>query len=384
MSVAAAALHLRDDATVLDGLRALLGGGSTTQVAVLPGSGRPRHLVPLRPGPVAAAALAGRAGDRGLAGRLATGALAVAARAGAGRLVPAARVVEGGDGPSLADWLDDVLGVRGCAVAVGVGPPRGNRKPVLQVLTPDGTTVAWGKVGWDLLTRRLVGDEADVLDRLGGALAPGVTVPVVRARAPWQGTEVVLTEPLPLRPQARRPLRPDPDLLRAVAGPPGALDPWHGATARRLAAVPGGDDLVPVLDRVADRLAAGGVRGARWHGDLTPWNVGPVPGGRAVWDWERSAAPVPLGLDAVHASYAVATLRDGVAVADALAAAADDATGALGAIGVPSAAVPAMAAAYAIELLLRQEGDRAHWTSPALDRTCAALAGALTDRRLLS
>jgi hypothetical protein len=50
---------------------------------------------------------------------------------------------------------------------------------------------------------------------------------------------------------------------------------------------------------------------------------------------------------------------------------------------VAEAAVPAVAAAYAIELLLRQEGDRAHWTSPALDRTCAALTGTLTDGRLL-
>ena len=143
------------------------------------------------------------------------------------------------------------------------------------------------------------------------------------------------------------------------------------------------DALVAVLDRVAERLVAARVPGARWHGDLTPWNVGPVPGGRAVWDWERSAAPVPLGLDAVHASYAVATLRGGMAVADALAVAARNATGVLTALGVPETAVPAVAAAYAIELLLLHEGDRAHWTAPALDRTCAGLAGVLIDGRLV-
>ncbi len=374
---------LRDDAGVLDALRLLLGGGDAVRVAALPGPTRPRHLVPLRPGPVAAAALSGRSGDRGLVGRLATGALAAAARAGAGRVLPAARVVTGAAGPPLGAWLDDLLGVRGCAVAVGVGPPRANRKPVLQVVTPDGTTVAWGKVGWDPLTRGLVGDEADVLDRLGGSLGTAITVPTVLARAPWQGTEVVLTSPLPLGRRARRPLRPDPELLRAVAGPSGALDPWPVATARRLAAVPAVAELAPVLERVADRLVAAGVPGSRWHGDLTPWNVGPVPGGRAVWDWERSAAPVPLGLDAVHASYAVATLRDGLDVATALTAAAADATASLVALGLPEEAVTAVAAAYAIELLLRQEGDRAHWTSPALDRTCAALASALTDGSLL-
>jgi hypothetical protein len=382
MSVASAP-DLRDDARVVDGLRTLLGGGDSVRVAVLPGPERPRHLVPLRPGPAVAAALAGRSGDRRLAGRVATGALAAAARAGAGRFVAGRRVVTGADGPSLAAELDAVLGAHGCVLAVGVGPPRSNRKPVLQVLAGDGTTLAWGKVGWDPLTRRLVDDEADVLGSLDGALAPGITVPTVRARLPWQGSEVVLTAPLPLRRRARRPLRPDPRLLRAVAGPPAALDPWRGEAAHRLAVV-GRDDLVPVLDRVADQLTGADVPGARWHGDLTPWNVGSVPGGRAVWDWERSAAPVPLGLDAVHASYAVATLRDGVPVADALATAADDATASLEALGVPAAAVPAVTAAYAIELLLRQEGDRAHWTSPGLDRTCAALAGALTDGRLAS
>jgi hypothetical protein len=72
-----------------------------------------------------------------------------------------------------------------------------------------------------------------------------------------------------------------------------------------------------------------------------------------------------------------------VPVADALAAATRDARPALSALGVLDEAAPAVAAASAIALLLRQEGDRAHWTSPALDRTCAALLGALTDGRLL-
>jgi hypothetical protein len=380
---ATTAHDLRDDAAVLAGLQDLLGGGSGNRLAVLPSRDRPRHLVPVTPSAAAASALAGRAGDRGAVGRLATGALARAAQWGGGHLVPARWLVTGGDGPSLADRVGDLLGLRGLVVAVGVGPPRANRKPVLQVLTGDGTTVAWGKVGWDAHTRTLVGDEADVLERLGGGLGPGLVTPTVVARGPWQGTEVVLTAPLPLRPRGRGPLRPDPALLRAVAGPPGALAPWHGAAVRRLVEVPGGSALVEVADRVADRLDGAGVPGARWHGDLTPWNVGPVPGGRAVWDWERSAAPVPLGIDAVHASYAVATLRQGVDVATALDAAAEDATPALVAIGVAEAAVPAVAAAYAIELLLRHEGDRAHWSSPALDRTCAGLAGAVTDRRTL-
>jgi hypothetical protein len=372
---------LRDEAAVLDGLRALLGGGTGNRLAVLPSRERPRHLVPVTPAGAAASALAGRAGDRGPAGRLATGALARAARWGGGHLVPWRWLVTGADGPALTDWLGDLLGIRSCVVAVGVGPPRANRKPVLQVLTGDGTTVAWGKVGWDPHTRTLVGDEADVLETLGGSLGPGLVAPTVVARAPWQGTEVVLTAPLPLRPRRRAALRPDPALLRAVARPPGALAPWHGAVVRRLADVPRGAALVDAADRVADRLDGAGVPGARWHGDLTPWNVGPVPGGRAVWDWERSAAPVPLGLDAVHASYAVATLRQGADAATALGAAAADAAPALTALGVAESAVSAVAAAYAIELLLRHEGDRAHWPSPALDRTCAALAGALTDRR---
>jgi hypothetical protein len=374
---------LRDDALVLDGLRALLGGGAASRFAVLPSRDRPRHLVPVTPGAAAASALAGRAGDRGPAGRLATGALARMARWGGGHVVPSRWLVAGDEGPALTDWLGDLLGVRGCVVAVGVGPPRANRKPVLQILAGDGTTVAWGKVGWDAHTRALVGDEADVLERLGGQLGPGLVAPTVVARGPWQDTEVVLTAPLPLRLRGRGPLRPDPALLRAVAGPSGALAPWHDAAVRRLAELPGGADLVAVADRVADRLEGAGVPGARWHGDLTPWNVGPVPGGRAVWDWERSAAPVPLGLDAVHASYAVATLRQGADVPPALEAAAVDAGPALAALGVAEAAVPAVAAAYAIELLLRHDGDRAHWPSPALDRTCAALAGALTDRRTL-
>jgi hypothetical protein len=377
------ATDLRADDTALDGIRELLGGGDAGRWAVLPSAARPRHLVPLGPPPATAAALTGRAGDRGLLGRAATGALARAARWGVASVLPHGRAVTGSPGPALTDWLADALGAARCTVAVGVGPPRANRKPVLQVLAPDGSTLAWGKVGWDPLTRGLVGDEADVLDRLGGSLGDGVTTPTVRARGAWQGAEVVLTTPLPLGRRPRRDLRPAPDLLRAVAGPPGALTPWPAAVARRLTALRLDPGLGPVVDRVADRLDAAGVPGARWHGDLTPWNVGPVPGGLAVWDWERSAAPVPLGLDAVHASYAVTTLRGGADTTTALATATGDATPALTALGVPEGAVPAVVAAYALELLLRHEADRAAWSSPRLDRTCAALAGALTDGSLL-
>jgi hypothetical protein len=56
--------------------------------------------------------------------------------------------------------------------------------------------------------------------------------------------------------------------------------------------------MVAVLDELTCSLT-GWPHGA-WHGDWTPWNMGVLGGRLCVWDWERFAAPVPLGMDLLH------------------------------------------------------------------------------------
>ena len=61
-------------------------------------------------------------------------------------------------------------------MAVALGRPRVNRKPVLQLIDGDGTTVGFGKVGVD--------DHTDELVRREGRFLAGTAAPTRRCSCP--------------------------------------------------------------------------------------------------------------------------------------------------------------------------------------------------------
>ena len=71
----------------------------------------------------------------------------------------------------LTEHLREIFGRRDLELAVILGVPRLNRKPVLQVLASDGTVVGYVKAAWNDLTAALVRNEARVLADLGAAQA---------------------------------------------------------------------------------------------------------------------------------------------------------------------------------------------------------------------
>jgi hypothetical protein len=191
-----------------------------------------------------------------------------------------------------------------------LGAPRANRKPVLQVLTPDGRTVAYVKVGVDPLTCRLVRAEATALRTLAEADLVLSTVPAVLHSGQWNGLELLVQSPLPV---AGNRERPSPERIAAAqrevaavgstpAGPL-ALSPYWSDLVGRIAALPDSPaartlaDLVPRVEKVVGEvpLALGA-----WHGDWTPWNTALAGDRLLVWDWERFATGVPVGFDALH------------------------------------------------------------------------------------
>lgn len=322
--------------------------------AALPSSLDPRQLVPLhrKAGP---AAVRDRARDRTAPGRVASQALAAILGTGAGtRLLRSRTVTSTAEaGPSLTSWLEGLLGQRRLLVAVGLGPPRPNRKPVLHVLDRCGRTVCFGKLGWTDLSRRLVAHEADFLAALGGRLGQTVVLPEVLARADWHGLNVVLTRPLPIgRRRGRRPLPITAALLRDIAGPLTGADAWARSVVERA-----GPAVPEAVTAAAERVAASRPLAGRWHGDLTPWNAHPSGGRFLVWDWERTATPVPLGVDAVHAAYQVARLRRGLDVAASAVASEGEAAPVLHELGVDPRLV---VDAYLVELFLRHVEDGAN------------------------
>ncbi|MGZ4536476.1 MAG: hypothetical protein ACXVXE_13105 [Nocardioidaceae bacterium] len=287
------------------------GGRSGARAFVLvPSADDPRLAVPLVPAAAAAAVAAGHSAAGSARAAVRDRLMTLAFRLGAAPLVLRGRLTV--DVPAGAPALDDHLAhVLGRAVAVGVrlGPPRANRKPVLQVVSPSGELVAFTKVGTGPLTDRLVADESAALERLAATDLGAVRVPRVLHAGTWQGHPLLVQEPLPVRRAGT-----DGDEARVTgamvavagtgAGAPLALCdlPWWGRTSAAADALPAtatGDRLRAVRDRLA-RSGHRVLAVAAWHGDWNAGNCSVVPGAVLVWDWERYETGVPAGFDALH------------------------------------------------------------------------------------
>ncbi|MCU1354499.1 MAG: hypothetical protein JWM05_3708, partial [Acidimicrobiales bacterium] len=293
----------------------------------------PRYLVPLGwPAAATASCLAYlrlRATrtrlQRGIVGRLVGG-------SAAGMVVRHRYAMATGP-DSLVGFLSELLGEGPLAVGVGIGSLDAVWKPTLQVFRPDGTPVAYVKVGWNEVTRELVQNEADALAQVAAA-RPRIVVPGLLARASWHGRPLTAVAPLP--PDVRRlpaGLGPSPLPVRDLDGPLAELapldGPWWAGIATTITAGTGIDDEVGGALRAAAELVRSRHGGftttvGRWHGDWVPWNLARCAGGLAVWDWEYSEAGAPVGLDEAHAAFQLSFVGAGrpapTAFADAAAA----------------------------------------------------------------
>jgi hypothetical protein len=338
-----------------------------TEYVLVPDARRPRLLVPAAERRVAAAAVARYAEPQSRLARLKRDAVVAALRTGASAALLRDRVTAPGGRDTIETYLRDALSTD-VRLSVHIGPARANRKPVLQVLTPAGETLAFVKLGVNDLTRHLVKAEAAALVTLSGARLPGLAVPHVLHSGRWRDREVLVQAALPvwLPRVAAEPGRVA-EAMQAVAtacgissGTLAGSGYWRRLDARlaEVAEHPDGFQ----LGRAAARLgrSAGDVRltfGA-WHGDWAPWNMRPLADRLLVWDWERFTIGVPVGFDALHydLQQRISTQPDGAdAVRRTLAAAPD----LLAPLSVTRpAAVRATALLYLIDLAVRYLTDR--------------------------
>jgi hypothetical protein len=359
---------LRSDATALAAVAALLGpddpGGADRTAparrayAVLPRRSRPRYLVPVDGRHARGAHIRPGAGTAQAATRLA---LRTALRTGIGRVLPDRLLVDDGDPhhPGLRRHLATLLDRDDIDLAIALGAPRPNRKPVVQAIGADGVTVAWVKIGADPHTDELVAHEIDAIQAVAGR-DPSVVTPPLLASGTWQGHPLLALGHIAMRESAAG-LDLPPSAIRAIAGPTADSDVLDSAWWRALEAAPDADGAVATL-LAALRPDVAGRRWAfgRWHGDLAPWNATWEGDRLLAWDWERSHTPVPLGLDLFHNRVQVAVVRDGVGVPDALRAAAAAETETLVALGYAADDAPLLARAYAVTLRSRYASDALH------------------------
>ena len=307
-------------------------GGAGEHYALLPDARRAQLLVPARP---AAASSALRRFSAASSGRDVVTRLAAAGltRATRGAVLRDRVVVERGPhDAALRDHLGEVLGTP-VDVALGVGPARVNRKPVLQLFDGDGRTVAFAKVGDSPQARRDVRAETRALRRLAGHRFAHLQVPAVLAASTWNGMDVLVVSPLRGAPTLRRraAVRPPLAAMAELAGafgeaarPLAELAWWQQqlATARA-----GGESdlrrrLVGCLGVLDEQHGRTTVDVGAWHGDWTPWNMARRGSRVMLWDWERFETGVPAGLDPCHHRVQTATRARGIdaaVVASALA-----------------------------------------------------------------
>ena len=237
------------------------------------------------------------------------------------------------------------------ALGVRLGSWRPNRKPVLLVADGDGHLVGVGKVGWNDLTRRLVRREASALPDAHDGV---VLTPANHGTTDHGAVTVLWQGPLDLD----RSSAVDEELLaagmreiQALRGEPtpgrlGTSD-YAARLQARAADTPWADLVDTVMSRHADRELLFGTM----HGDFTPWNVAAIDGQLAVWDWERSADDMPVGIDVLHWYLRLTALAAGTEAEHRRAR--DVALPVLQSIGVEEAAVDAISALHLLELLLR-------------------------------
>jgi hypothetical protein len=334
---------------------------------VLPRAADPRLIVPLGRPAVTGAVLRRRDDATSVRARLGKTALAAGLRLGLtqrllrDRVELAVRADLSADqraGALLVEHLRAVLGRSDLEMAVILGPVRLNRKPVLQLLSGDGTVLGYVKAAWNELTRGLVANEAAVLADLEARPPAAFTAPRLLHHGPWGELEMVIASPLPHtdRPQEAHRSQPPMEVLAEIARRQGTSERlltespyWESVRSRAPAAV------VSVVDRLEKRFAGTSMRFGAWHGDFTPWNMARLSEGVYLWDWERAAPSVPLGLDLCHFLFQSVCRYEGRNAAEAVEISRQRTPDLLPLIDADPHSEDALWSCYRLELLMRYE-----------------------------
>jgi hypothetical protein len=304
--------------------RRRVGGVARETFVVLPTAARPRFIVSLASRRAAAAAV----GDSGYAAdfqvRLARAASRIGITLGLGGQLFRDRIsITDSDGDPdqpladvlLSECVARIFGRDDLIVAVHLGPPRPNRKPLVRVLSRDGTFVGYVKVGWNALTRALVRNEGHTLteiDRRRSSLR-ALEVPRVVHEGKWRQFELLALTPLRGRVfrTTRRHLDVAAVAMREISQlarhgeRPLAESRYWRETRTRMRGMANEPALAHLADIVETRFGSEVFAFCSWHGDWAPWNMAWRGGRLAVWDWERSTNEAPLGLDAAHFDFQV-------------------------------------------------------------------------------
>jgi hypothetical protein len=339
----------------------------------LPSASRPRLLAPAG-GPPAAAALAQFNDSMTQVARMRKWAIGQALRIGAGKLRRHDYVAIVGDAMSsesdlLGSVLPELLSER-VETAVVLGPGRRpNAKPVLQLLRSDGRVIAYAKIGWNDLTRELIENEHRVLTSWEARPPATFAVPRALGSTTWNRLSILLVSPAPHRLFRSGPRNaPPPSRTVREVGALGGMQDCELANAPfltrldreadRLVDEPVGEVARSVIASTIDRDGHRKVAVGTAHGDWGPWNMSRVDGTLHVWDWERTADGVPIGLDVLHLHCQTSIFGSRRSVPDAVSRALAEAREQLVELEVDPHVHRSLMNLYLVERLLRLAAGR--------------------------
>jgi hypothetical protein len=207
----------------------------------------------------------------------------------------------------LEKMLALVLGMEAVRLAFYLGVPSPHRKVTVQVLSPQGKTLAYAKIATSELAQAALDTERRALVRLSQKSAElKGTVPKVLGSLEWQGGTIVLISMGPPRPGPRElstvHLRFLKELFEAFRMQKSFVESpmWHHISdtwvrLRHSSPETLPENLGPALERVHDELGEVSMPVSLAHGDFAPWNTRLGARSLFVLDWERaSEGMIPL------------------------------------------------------------------------------------------
>ena len=279
----------------------------------------------------------------------------------------------------LIDYLAMKLGEPALFASVILGPKRRNRKPVIQLIRPDGIVVGFAKLGWSDLTKRLVQNECEILRSTEATFPHPIQAPrVLLEETTPDGRQIVVTSAVQNGPFARRkgPLSLDfvLSLARSLSGGMLPISQLPYADMWRQNSIVG-----PFVDRaISVHGADSRLEVGLWHGDLTPWNTSTTRRKMAIWDWEFAGKDRPIGFDLLHDVFETHRRTEGTDLDAALRSMVADGTTRLSTLTESTDTIIDL---YLCELLYRElelEGQR--WESATVQKSADALQHLLTQR----
>lgn len=210
---------------------------------------------------------------------------------------------------SWKDFFAEIFQRSEIELAVSLGTPGPQRKPVIQILSGRGERLGYAKVGWNEVTSRLVEREANALETLK-THPKGFDTPQIIFAGQWRN-KLLCVQSAPTGRTLPASAKLNLAFVQAVNDLAGLERREQKIENSRLwknldrRMEQSGDSDARQLLRQAAQSISTAMRGRMIpfhasHGDFTPWNAARLRHRLYLYDWESASFDRPAGYDLCH------------------------------------------------------------------------------------